>query len=129
MQKSDSIKNLAGALVAFQMKCDKIKKDATNPYFKTKYASLSHIQEEIQIPLAESGLCISQHPSVSNTLETLLMHAESGEFLLSDFDIHPVPEYSKEKDRDGKITWRSEDYHYTPQSLGSAITYAKRYAL
>jgi len=53
MEKSESIKNIAAALLIFQMKVDKVGKDATNPYFKSKYASLSNIQDAILIPLNE----------------------------------------------------------------------------
>ena len=40
MEKSTSIKSIAAALMVFQLKVDKIKKDATNPFFKSKYATL-----------------------------------------------------------------------------------------
>ena len=110
MQKSDSIKNIAKALVEFQAKVSKIKKDAKNPFFKSNYASLSNIQDAISQPLIESGLCYSQSPTGTNGLCTILIHAESGEYLMDEY-IMPV---SKPND---------------PQAVGSAITYAKRYAL
>lgn len=109
METSQSITNIAKALLVFQGKVDKIKKDSTNPFFKSKYASLSTIQDEIQLPLAEAGLCYSQHPEIGGHLTTLVIHAESGEFFKSVFDLNPI---------------KSD-----PQSLGSAITYGKRYAL
>lgn len=110
MQKSESIKNIAKALIEFQAKVSKIKKDAKNPFFKSNYASLSNIQDAISNPLSESGLTYSQSPTGVNGLCTILIHAESGEYLMDDF-IMPV---SKQND---------------PQAVGSAITYAKRYAL
>ncbi|MFA5243680.1 MAG: ERF family protein [Pedobacter sp.] len=110
MEKSESIINLAKALMAFQMKVAKINKDAVNPFFKSKYASLSNIQEAIYTPLAESGLTYSQLPSGQNGLCTILIHAESGEYFL---DTYTMP-VAKQND---------------PQAVGSAITYAKRYAL
>jgi len=110
MQKSDSIKNIAKALVEFQAKVSKIKKDAKNPFFKSNYASLSNIQDAISQPLIESGLCYSQSPTGVNGLCTILIHAESGEYLMDEY-IMPV---AKPND---------------PQAVGSAITYAKRYAL
>ena len=109
MQKSESIKNIAAALLTFQAKMEKIKKDSDNPFFKSKYASLSTILEHIQMPLAESGLSFSQLPDGEDCLTTILMHAESGEWIQSSFCISPV-----KKD---------------PQATGSAITYARRYAL
>lgn len=109
MEKSESIKNIADALIVFQSKVDKIKKDSSNPFFKSKYASLSTIQNEIQLPLAEAGLCYTQMPESDNNLTTLLIHGKSGEYFQSTLQMHPVKT--------------------DPQSLGSAITYGKRYAL
>ena len=110
MEKSETINNLAKALIDFQGRVQKIKKDAKNPFFKSNYASLSNIQDAISQPLAESGLAYSQMPSGVNGLTTILIHAESGEYLMESF-IMPV---SKPND---------------PQAVGSAITYAKRYSL
>lgn len=109
MQKSENISNLASALITFHVKCDKIKKDATNPFFKSKYASLSNILEAIDIPLNESGLTFSQFPTGENGLTSILIHAESGEFMMSDYVMRPVKD--------------------DPQGKGSVITYQRRYAL
>lgn len=109
MEKSQSIQNLAKALLVFNTKVNKIKKDASNPFFNSKYASLSNIQEEIAMPLAESGLVLTQFPTETNGLTTLLIHAESGEYLQSNYIMQPVKN--------------------DPQSLGSAITYQKRYSI
>lgn len=109
MERSTTITAMASALMSFSKKIDKIKRDTTNPFFKSQYASLSTIQDEIQLPLAEAGLIYTQHPENGGSLTTLLIHAESGEFLQSSYDMHLL---------------KSD-----PQSLGSAITYAKRYAL
>jgi hypothetical protein len=110
MEKSETINNLAKALIDFHSRLQKIKKDAKNLFFKSNYASLSNIQDAISGPLAEAGLAYSQMPSGVNGLSTILIHAESGEYLMDSF-IMPV---SKQND---------------PQAVGSAITYAKRYAL
>jgi hypothetical protein len=109
MEKSSSIQNIAKALITFHVKVEKIKKDATNPFFHSKYASLSNILEAIQTPLLESGLAFTQLPSGEDGMITLLMHAESGEYIQSDYIVKPV---------------KSD-----PQSKGSAITYQRRYAL
>lgn len=108
MNKSDSIKNIAAALMTFQLKVDTIKKTAENPFFKSKYAPLNEILPTIQVPLAESGLIFSQFPD-GDSLTTILMHPESGEWIEASYAMHPV---------------KSD-----PQSIGSAITYSRRYAL
>jgi hypothetical protein len=109
MEKSASIKNIATALVKFHKSIGKIGKDSTNPFFKKKYCSLPNILDAIKEPLQEAGLCFSQHPSGKDELETLVIHADSGEYLQSSYHIAPVKD--------------------DPQALGSAITYARRYAL
>jgi hypothetical protein len=109
MEKSITIASIAKALITFHVKVESVKKDATNPFFHSKYASLSNILETIQMPLNESGLSFAQFPSGENGLTTILMHAESGEFLQSDYFMPPVKN--------------------DPQGKGSAITYQRRYAL
>jgi len=108
MEKSETIKELSAALVKFTGMMTKVKKDASNPYFKNKYASLSNIIENTQKPLAECGLAVIQLPAGENQLTTMLVH-ESGEFIAETYTMHP----SKND----------------PQGLGSAITYQRRYAL
>ena len=108
MKQSESIKNIAKALITFQLKVGKINKDSQNPFFKSKYASLSNIIEHIQIPLGESGLSIAQFPDDTG-ITSILMH-ESGEYIQATYTM-PVA--------------RIND----PQAVGSAITYARRYAL
>jgi hypothetical protein len=109
MNKSESIKNIAGALVKFQASVSKVAKESNNPFFKSKYASLANILDTIQKPLSECGLAISQFPD-ANALTTIIVHAESGEWMESSY-VMPV---AKQND---------------PQAMGSAITYARRYAL
>ena len=108
MQKSESIKNMAEALVTFHVKVDKISKDAANPFFKSKYASLSNILDAINTPLNESGLSFVQFPTGDHGLTTILMHT-SGEYLQAEYTMRPTKD--------------------DPQGLGSAITYQRRYAL
>lgn len=108
MEKSESIKNIASALIKFQSNVSKIKKDATNPFFKSKYASLSNIQDEISGPLEDAGLSYMQFPDGIHGLTTIIMH-DSGEWLQSTYTMKPVKD--------------------DPQGLGSSITYQKRYAL
>jgi hypothetical protein len=109
MNKSESIKNIAGALVKFQSSVSKVAKESNNPFFKSKYASLANILDTIQKPLSECGLAISQFPD-GNALTTILLHADSGEWMESSY-VMPV---AKQND---------------PQAMGSAMTYARRYAL
>jgi hypothetical protein len=108
MQKSESIQKLAKALILFQVKVESIKKDASNPFFKSKYASLSNILDSIKEPLIESGLSVVQLPTGQHELTTIITH-ESGEYIASTFTMKPVKD--------------------DPQGLGSVISYQRRYAL
>jgi hypothetical protein len=108
MNKSESIANLAAALCKFQANIGKVKKEATNPFFKSKYASLANILDVIQKPLADAGLSFCQLPD-ADCLTTILMH-DSGEWIEATYCMPVV---------------KTND----PQAMGSAITYARRYAL
>jgi hypothetical protein len=107
MEKSESIKNLVGALIKAQSEIKLVEKGATNPFFKSKYADLPAIDHEYKRVFPKHGLVVSQLIEGS-TLVTILAH-ESGEYVLSAATLNPVKN--------------------DPQGLGSAITYMRRYAL
>jgi hypothetical protein len=109
MNKSPEIKELAKALATFHAQVGKVKKEAQNPFFKSKYASLSNILDVIGEPLQKAGLVFSQFPDEFE-LTTILIHTESGQYLEASYAM-PV---AKEND---------------PQAVGSAISYARRYAI
>lgn len=108
MIQSPSIAELSKALVEFHLKAVKIKKTDVNPFFKSMYASLSTILDVVDPVLAECGLSVIQIPEAENVLTTLLVHT-SGEYIGGSYVMTP-------KDN-------------SPQGLGSAITYQRRYAL
>ena len=108
IQSSDKIEAISKALVAFHGKIGKIAKDQTNPYFNSKYAGLSTILSAVNPTLQECGLSIMQMPADEDELITLLVH-ESGQFIGSKM----------------KMSLTKRD----PQAQGSAITYARRYAV
>jgi hypothetical protein len=112
MERSDSIVALAEALAKAQANISPAAKDATNPHFRRKYADLASIWEVARKPLNDQGLSVVQTPeSIEGggmRLRTMVLHS-SGEFLASSIDLAYDPA--------------------SMQSLGSAITYARRYAL
>lgn len=112
MNKSESIVNLAKALLKFQANVPNIPRDAANPFHKSKYASLTNILNGIHEGLNAVGLVVMQNPSSNGEaiqLSTMIIHAETGEFMESEFSMIPV-----KKD---------------PQGIGSCLTYMRRYAL
>ena len=108
MNQSVSIKELATALCEFQSAVETIRKTETNPFFKSKYASLSDILSVIRQPLTDNGLSFVQFPKGKYGLETMLMHT-SGEYLSESYEMTPTKN--------------------DPQGAGSVITYQRRYAL
>jgi len=111
MTRSDSIINLAKALCAMQAELKPAPKDSSNPFLKSKYADLATVWETCRGPLTKNGLSVAQFASAEDkevTITTMLLHT-SGEFLSSDLTVQ-----AKES---------------TPQGIGSAITYARRYGL
>lgn len=83
------------------------KKEAENPFFKSKYLTLEALLTELKPILKEYNLLIT-HSTHSNCVVTSVIDVESGEFVSSAFPL-----------QDG----------IDPQKVGSAITYGKRYNL
>lgn len=112
METSPSISKIATALVKSQGEMSKASKDATNPFFKSKYADLNSIREACIPALNSNGISILQpiiQEGGKNYVRTLLLH-ESGEFLDSFTEVV----CSKQNDA---------------QAFGSALTYARRYGM
>ena len=112
VQQSESIGSLAMALVAAQGEFPAVSKDADNQFFKSKYADLPAIVAVVQPILAKHGLAICQLPGMDDlgdNLTTRLLHS-SGEWIQATMRLH----------LGDKVT---------PQAQGSALTYARRYAL
>lgn len=108
METSATIKDIASALLTFHEKVGTVKKSAENPFFKSSYADLPAILEAIKQPLQDAGLSFAQFPTGQHGLTTILMHKD-GEWMKSTYEMVPVKN--------------------DPQGHGSAITYARRYAL
>ena len=118
MQKSETIGELSTALGKAESEFPQIKRSqkvnfatAGGTRIKYSYAPLSEIFDAIRKPLAENGLAISQPMTIIDgklIVETVLSHS-SGEWI------------------SGQILIESQKLD--PQSIGSALTYARRYSL
>lgn len=110
MRMSESIKNIATSLVAFQGEVKDPSKDGKANY--GKYVQLDALLEVIRPALSKQGLSFLQFPGGDGqviTITTLLMHT-SGEWIESD----PFGLKAQKVD---------------PQGAGSAVTYGRRYSL
>lgn len=109
---SENIGELAKALAAVQKEMKGAVKDSSNPFFKSKYADLESVWESCRELLAKNGLCIIQTNSFSIdagiTLVTTLAHT-SGQWIRGELPIRATKD--------------------DPQSVGAAITYARRFAM
>lgn len=110
--KSETIGKLAEALSKAQGMMKGAIKDSENPYFRSAYADLSSVWEACREPLSKHGLSVVQTTEISGAGEpiivTTLLHS-SGEWISGELLVKPVKP--------------------DPQSIGSAITYGRRYAL
>ena len=112
MKKSESIIELSKALSKFQGEVTNPKNTSTNPFFSSKYAPLEEVLNTIRPVLATNGLSITQIPTTEGDkvgVVTILMHS-SGEYI----ETEPL---LLKTDKN------------TAQGAGSAITYARRYAI
>lgn len=108
---SDSVAALAAALAKAQGMMSHASKDAQNPHFKSRYADLAAVWSAVREPLSVNGLSVVQTVAQGDGtvgVRSLLLHA-SGEWVCSVLEM-PVAQK-------------------TPQGYGSALTYARRYAL
>lgn len=111
MKTSESIKQIAPALLRAQKNVGAATKGSANPFFKSRYADLGSVMEACKEALNNEGITVLQPVGFENgkhTVTTVLLH-ESGEFL-SETMVLEVPKANM-------------------QDLGSAISYARRYSL
>ena len=105
--------NISKAILAFQSMVSGVHKGASNPHFKTKYANLETVVDAARPALQKVGVFFTQSAGniVDGSMEmtTMLIHAESGEWL--------------------KYTMFIPLGKKDPQGAGSAQTYAQRYSL
>lgn len=108
---SHTVGKLAAAMAKAQGQIKTAAMNAVNPHFKKDYADLADVRDACRDALAANDLCVIQLPFGEENkvvLRSVLMHG-SGEFMWSDLP--------------ASANWS------TPQAIGSAITYLRRYAL
>jgi hypothetical protein len=108
----NEIDKISSALVGLQADMVTVEKSATNPFFKSKYAPLPEVMQTAQPLLAKHKLAVLlplTNINGESAIRTVIIH-ESGQML--EFD--PLPLMLTKQDAQGQ---------------GSAITYARRYAM
>ena len=107
----DNLPALIQALALAQAEMGAVLKDAVNPHFKSKYADLATVCDAVIPALNKHGIAVIQAPGMIGqrvTVETILAHKD-GAMMRTILELTPT-----------KVD---------PQGVGSAITYARRYAL
>ncbi len=132
MSQSNEINELAQALVFAQSEITGAIKDSTNPFFKSKYADLESVWSAARDPLTKNGLCVVQSTDVRDGetgVVTILMH-RSGQWISGFYPIRAMlSPVKREKEIGPSKEGHDSRYEVTPQAAGSAMTYARRYAL
>jgi hypothetical protein len=111
MMMSDQINEISAALAKAQGQIEGASKGKVNPAFKSKYADLASVWDACREPLSVNGIAVLQIPNETAdgmVLVTMLTHS-SGQWFRSSYPVRPV--------------------QATPQGLGSALTYSRRYSL
>ena len=111
MEMSPEINELATALCKAQAQIEGARKDGHNPHFRSSYSTLASVWDACRAPLSSNGLSIVQGASANGadvTITTLLLHT-SGQWVRE------------------TLTMIGKDHN--PQSVGSAISYGRRYQL
>lgn len=110
MKSSSTTKGLADALAKAQSIIANPEKSATNPHFKSKYATLDTGLNIVRDALSKNGIAFTQTTRMDGDvmmLDTRLTHGN--EFMESEYPICRFPAKQQE--------------------IGSALTYGKRYSL
>lgn len=119
-EHSETIKVILPALIEVQKEMPQLSKDADNPHARSKYVTLDNILGHLLPLLNKRDILLTQMPIEENDgnnqsigVETLFWHKD-GEYIK-----YPAVLYSFEKGGKMNLT----------QSVGSIISYARRYAL
>ena len=112
LNELDAASTLHGAMALAFAEIEAATKSATNPHFKSKYADLTSVIAAIKPPLIKHGLFFTQRCQPSDggvMVQTMLYHRNGDSMSLGELF---VPANKQDA-----------------QGFGSALTYARRYAL
>jgi ERF superfamily len=119
MNRSESINELAAALSKAQGEYEAATKDQNNPNFNRRYADLASGLNACRAALSKNGIAVIQDPTVD-------MFGE-GESEAANVSVETQLVHSSGQWISGTLVMPVEGV--TAQKIGSAITYARRYAL
>lgn len=113
MDTSTQVDKIILALIGIQSDLKPVVKNAENPYFKSKYATLEAVWQEVLPLLQKYNCCVVQCGGSEDgnpVLFSTLFHS-SGQFVRGSYPLASAVSNSN------------------PQAIGSAVSYARRYSL
>jgi hypothetical protein len=140
IEHSQEITAIAEAISAAQSKIRNAERDADNPFFSSTYASLASVWDVVRGPLTENGLSVLQGERIKINADrtggdvdvsTMLLH-KSGQWFKTTITLPVIPMSRRKKnpnDPEGDNDADRAPGKVTPQAIGSAITYGRRYGL
>lgn len=134
MKTSDKIDLIADALSKAQAEMKGALKDAANPFFNSKYADLESVWDACRGPLTKNGLSVVQFPKSKayGTPEVYQWETKKGDVQFGVKVCFEVSVLTRLCHSSGQ--WMEDRIstlmpNGNAQSVGSAITYLRRYAL
>ncbi len=119
------------AFNAFQKEMSSVSKNATNPHHNSKYADLASIMEQVSPVLQKNNLVPVQFPLDGEKgfirMYTRVIHILTGQYIEGMFSIPAGANRTikaKNKDEEDRTF-----FEVTPHTVGSAITYGRRYSI
>jgi ERF superfamily protein len=111
IEHSEGLNELATALARAQADISHAKEDASNPHFRSAYATLASVIDACKLPLSKASIAVVQAPYNAGSLigvSTMLIHS-SGQWIKCKVAVRPV--------------------RFEAQAVGSVISYLRRYTL
>jgi len=141
IEHSLEIKDIAAALAKAQANIKNAERDAENPYFHSSYATLASSWDAIRKPMTDEGLSIIQGPAATTLppgsdpgeraevkVTTMLLHS-SGQWFKATVTLPVIAMRRKAREGEADNDADRAPGRITPQAIGSAITYGRRYGL
>ena len=137
METSQELQQLAEALAKAQAELSPVPFDSNNPFYKSRYASLSAVIAEVRKVLPNHGLSIVQTPTSHMEfgifyagVETMLIH-DSGQWIKGSVAVPVVATelievFTRRFNKDGDAYYASPNIL---QEAGKIITYLRRYGI
>lgn len=120
---------IAAALAKAQGAITNAKKTSNNPFFNRKYAALDEVWDVCRKPLSDNGLAFSQWPYAVSTGETFKWWDKDGKMKEAPGAIITITSLLEHSSGQFKCSEYSLPAVWDAQKEGSAITYARRYAM